>query len=173
MSIAAAGRIRMDMCSSLVCMDVSSDYEMSGRVFHLYMEDPFDTLVSVQGNQMGGRVYRSFLELIDILDEIYDRLDYPQNSVDYRSFSEKTQHEICRECIQESNLMGMESTFLVRVLFRQNASWQGSIKWIEKNRTENFRSVMELMKLIRSTQKKEVYPDDLNNTLIQEFKHAM
>ncbi len=155
MSIASAGRIRVDMCSSLVCLDASSEYEMSGRVFHLYLEekDTFPRTGNAMG-QMKGRVYRSFLELVDVLDEIYDRLDYPQNSVEYRKFTEGQEKDLLRENVEEnSSLSGLEATFLVRVLFRQNASWQGSVQWMEKNQTENFRSVMEFMKLIRSTTK--------------------
>jgi len=38
----------------------------------------------------------------------------------------------------------------VKVLFRQNASWQGSIAWLEGKREESFRSVLELLLLIDS-----------------------
>jgi len=42
------------------------------------------------------------------------------------------------------------ATFAMRVLFLQNASWQGSISWLEGYREESFRSVLELMLLIDS-----------------------
>ena len=45
---------------------------------------------------------------------------------------------------------GELGTFIVRVQHRQNSSWQGRITWMEKNRTLNFRSVWELLKLIVS-----------------------
>ena len=41
-------------------------------------------------------------------------------------------------------------TFAVRILFRQNASWQGSVTWLEGNREESFRSVLELIFLMDS-----------------------
>ena len=41
-------------------------------------------------------------------------------------------------------------TFAVRVLFLQNASWQGNISWLEGYREESFRSVLELLLLIDS-----------------------
>ena len=41
-------------------------------------------------------------------------------------------------------------TFIVRVQHRQNSSWQGRITWMEKDKTINFRSVWEMVKLIES-----------------------
>ena len=43
---------------------------------------------------------------------------------------------------------GEIATFLVTVLFQQNASWQGTILWVEGKKSEDFRSVLELLKLI-------------------------
>ena len=40
------------------------------------------------------------------------------------------------------------ATFAVRVLFRQNASWQGEVTWLEGKREESFRSVLELILLM-------------------------
>jgi len=39
-------------------------------------------------------------------------------------------------------------TFEIAVRFRQNATWQGQILWAEKNVRQNFRSVLELIKLM-------------------------
>ncbi|NLU32009.1 MAG: hypothetical protein GXX04_05250 [Clostridiaceae bacterium] len=41
-----------------------------------------------------------------------------------------------------------KATFLIKVLLRQNATWQGKIQWIEKNKTQNFRSDLEMLKLM-------------------------
>lgn len=45
---------------------------------------------------------------------------------------------------------GRCATFAVRVLFRQNASWQGSVSWLEGSREESFRSALELAFLMDS-----------------------
>ena len=42
------------------------------------------------------------------------------------------------------------ATFRVNVRFRRNASWQGSVVWIERNAESNFRSALELIHLIDS-----------------------
>lgn len=45
---------------------------------------------------------------------------------------------------------GEKATFAIRVLFRQNASWQGSVAWVETGRESTFRSALELILLIDS-----------------------
>ena len=39
-------------------------------------------------------------------------------------------------------------TFIVKILNKQNSTWQGSVTWVEEQRTQNFRSALELLKLI-------------------------
>ncbi|NLC78547.1 MAG: hypothetical protein GX683_02310 [Ruminococcaceae bacterium] len=43
-----------------------------------------------------------------------------------------------------------KATFVVTVLYRQNATWQGTLKWLEGGREEKFRSALELIKLMDS-----------------------
>ncbi len=42
------------------------------------------------------------------------------------------------------------STFLVKVIFTQNASMQGFVQWIEKEKTLPFRSCLELLHLMEA-----------------------
>lgn len=42
------------------------------------------------------------------------------------------------------------ATFYVRILFRQNASWQGTVLWSEGSQEERFRSALELALLLDS-----------------------
>ena len=46
---------------------------------------------------------------------------------------------------------GKRATFVISVLFRQNATWQGTVTWTDGRRTEPFRSALELIRLIDST----------------------
>lgn len=41
-----------------------------------------------------------------------------------------------------------EETFILQILSKQNATWQGTLAWVDKKKTQNFRSALELMKLI-------------------------
>lgn len=43
-----------------------------------------------------------------------------------------------------------KATFIVRIHFRQNSTWQGSVTWADNKRTQNFRSALELVRLMDS-----------------------
>lgn len=63
---------------------------------------------------------------------------------------------------------GKIATFKLQVLFRRNASWQGSVMWLETRHEENFRSVLELMSIINQAlvpaQKQRMCPSSLKIT---------
>ena len=44
----------------------------------------------------------------------------------------------------------MKQTFVVEVVGQQNASWQGSVNWVNTGKKEHFRSALELIRLIDS-----------------------
>lgn len=41
-------------------------------------------------------------------------------------------------------------TFVVNIKCRQNHTWQGTVKWIEGQKENSFRSALELIKLMES-----------------------
>lgn len=43
---------------------------------------------------------------------------------------------------------GEQATFVVHVQFRQNATWQGTIQWLEEEKSRRFRSMLEMLKLM-------------------------
>ena len=45
----------------------------------------------------------------------------------------------------------MRQSFIVNILQQQNSSWQGTITWVDESKTQNFRSALELIRLIDST----------------------
>ena len=46
--------------------------------------------------------------------------------------------------------VGKLATLELHILFRLNASWQGSVRWLETKQEQHFRSVLELIFLIDS-----------------------
>ena len=66
-----------------------------------------------------------------------------------RSFAEKPAASVLTSS-GEVNCKGKVATFVTKVLFRQNASWQGSVSWVEGKNEVPFRSVLELLLLIDS-----------------------
>ena len=41
-----------------------------------------------------------------------------------------------------------KGTFIINVDHCENGTWQGSVVWADENRTEHFRSALELFKLM-------------------------
>ena len=48
-----------------------------------------------------------------------------------------------------------KGTFEISVKFTQNSTWQGEIHWIEKKQKQNFRSALEMLKLMDEALAKE------------------
>ena len=56
--------------------------------------------------------------------------------------------------------LGEQATFVVHVQFRQNATWQGTIQWLEEKKTQKFRSMLEMLKLMDQALQKEQTIDE-------------
>lgn len=52
--------------------------------------------------------------------------------------------------VQERRKPQWEATFAIHIKYRQNASWQGGVTWVDKQKKEYFRSALELARLIDS-----------------------
>ena len=100
------------------------DHNMSGDVSHPAVEDR--------------RTFYNEFELREKIAEMIDPL--PENTRDHSVI-------IPRSCHVENGNYG-PATFVVRVLFRRNATWQGTIGWKEKRCQVSFRSFMELLLLM-------------------------
>jgi hypothetical protein len=80
------------------------------------------------------------------MEDQLDAMKFPVSFTAARNFSAPAERSPATDGSQPEN--GKLATFAVRVLFRQNASWQGSVFWVEGGREENFRSVLELLLLM-------------------------
>ena len=47
-----------------------------------------------------------------------------------------------------SNRQKKTETSIIKVMDQQNATWQGSVTWVDEQREQYFRSTLELLKLI-------------------------
>lgn len=109
-------------------------------------------------------------EIIESLEQMMDSINYPQKYMQCRTFSsipkltrrfEKGDlHNM--ECKEFETKFGEKATFIIKVQFRQNASWQGTITWAEKNKVQNFRSALEMIKLmddaVENEDKEDIQP---------------
>ena len=100
-------------------------------------------IVSHQDAQPFKGLCQLFLGINDVLDQN----NFPQSFFELRKFHTPSEQSDFRAAL--SSRRGNElATFRIRILFRQNASWQGSVSWIEGNQEEYFRSVLELIVLM-------------------------
>lgn len=91
-----------------------------------------------------------FYGLTSFLQEMEDTLDtmeLPTAFSGLRSFGPRG--ERFPQMSSPSEKTGKLATFALRILFRQNVSWQGSITWLEGRQTLSFRSVLELVLMMR------------------------
>lgn len=130
-----------------ICIDHVSDGEYSGRLYHKYHN--------------GAVSFQESGQMISILDQFFDEINYPQASTRYRSFQkQKRGEEISDQLWEDQELpqlmsaeellkpQGTEATFMLHVQFRQNSTWQGRLVWVEEEAEESFCSVLELLKLL-------------------------
>lgn len=148
---------------SVICID-KFHYDIEGRIY----SDILENQISFYG----------VVELLLSMERLMDMLQYPQRGTEIRSFSEKKENiKLIKrerlkamEKIEILNNQGNKATFLIKINYRQNSSWQGSLTWVEKEKTQYFRSALELIKLIDSTAQNNEEDMDLcvKNFLISE-----
>ena len=97
-------------------------------------------------------------DLVFKVDQCCNQMDMPQASMEMRRFGIKKPPTRRRqkkktEAVQNPAMLpikGNAATFVVSVLFRQNASWQGTIQWCDGREKLQFRSVLELLYIMNS-----------------------
>lgn len=123
----------------VLCIDTEEQEEYSGRLYHCYQEGPVR--------------FGNVLQMVKRMEEFYDALSYPQASTQDRYFIEKRKNDRreVTKVTDRGKIMkqkGEIGTFVIRVQYRQNATWQGQVTWAEGKETRSFRSALELLKLI-------------------------
>lgn len=140
-----------------LCMDHYDGERQSGRLYHQYIPDAVP--------------FASLIEAMDRMDRLYDELQFPYASVRLRSFLvdrkkeeralkrgkapalseyEREEKKKMAEFEEVTGHRGADATFIIRVKYRQNASWQGEVTWVDQQKKERFRSALELVKLLDS-----------------------
>ena len=118
--------------TTLVCVDSYHNGVPQGRFYNPYMcaEQPFQSLI----------------QFLQGMEATLETMDFPKAYTATRTFAPlpKTEHGKPNGVCQP----GARATFAVRILFRQNASWQGSVTWLEGKREQSFRSALELILLM-------------------------
>ena len=96
-------------------------------------------------------IFENLTRFLFLLESLMDSVDYPQAAVCDRRFTSEVSKTAQNSNIRELRPTKMKkaiATFQVKILFRQGASWQGKLSWVEGKKECNFRSALELVKLM-------------------------
>lgn len=118
--------------TTVVCIDSYEGCVPKGRFYNPARE--------------GGTAFGSLSQMVAEMEDMLDEYQIPQSFTTVRRFSHGCARP--RSAAEDLEQQGKKATFLVRILFRQNASWQGSVSWLEGRQEESFRSVLELILLM-------------------------
>ena len=121
--------------TTMICIDSYERSVPTGQFYNQYYPE--------------GISFHGIMDLIKKMENMVDQMNCPQPFSAMRSFAEAPSNN-SNGFNNAISYQGTVATFLIKVLFRQNASWQGSVTWLEGKREECFRSVLELLYLIDS-----------------------
>lgn len=94
-------------------------------------------------------IFENLMQLLFQMEQCLDAANEPQAFTAMRSFLAKgRESEYQKEYMLSS--AGKLASFSVQIMFRRNASWQGTVTWMEEGEKRNFRSVLELLFLINN-----------------------
>lgn len=133
-----------NVSKTLVCMDRRVQADYIGCLWNPYFKAPIQ--------------FSGLLEMIKRMENIMDAFYFPEPTFRCETFGngkycrskQKNIREVRRYMGDDIFLKksGEQATFVVHVQFRQNATWQGSIEWLEGKKHRKFRSMLEMMKLM-------------------------
>ncbi len=131
---------------TVLCVDEAQGGGLfRGRIYHGYRRD--------------GQEVNSFGALVRALSGLFDELQYPRTSERERGFFVRKEKRTGGQAPGKERVMsdkelltkhGDIGTFIIRVQQRQNSTWQGSVTWVDEDRTANFQTALELIKLLES-----------------------
>jgi hypothetical protein len=133
--------------NTIVCIDSYENGILQGRFYNPYLNK--------------GKTFGCLTQFLLEMEQTLDKMNFPQSFTTTRSFAPQAKAE---GAASESDCQeGKLATFGVRILFRQNASWQGSVRWMEGKKEQSFRSVLELILLIDSALGGQSVTDTVTN----------
>lgn len=124
----------------VICLDRVAGHRLTGRLYHRYSSH--------------AAPFFSEEQVVFLMEELFNSLHFPHPSTNDRTFfaHQKSNFSIVQEIVMRDEELlskhGDLGTFIIRVQHRQNSSWQGTVTWMEEDKTIQFRSIWEMIKLI-------------------------
>ena len=129
-----------------VCIDSYEKSILKGHFFNIHSE--------------GSIPFQSTVEFLSRMETMLNDMASPRSYTISRSFVDR--HPPPAE-VEPILLHGKRATFVIRVVLRQNSSWQGTVTWLEGKQTLCFRSVLELILLMDSALRNEGREEDVSS----------
>ena len=120
--------------TTFVCVDSYEHGVLQGRFYNPYLSN--------------GKAFHSLSHFLQEMEQTLNLMDFPKAFTVTHTFAKPP--ETASWLPKSECQIGEQATFAVKIMFRQNASWQGSITWLEGKREQSFRSVLELIMLMNS-----------------------
>ncbi len=133
-----------------ICVDEKANADYQGRIYNQYADEP----VSFNGTA----------DMFIKVEELFDEWDFPQRGLAERQFKKTPPKDIFMPTDDDrliidiisqkngtrnvQNKKGKLGTFVIHVIFRQAATWQGEVVYQENNDRQDFCSALELIKII-------------------------
>ena len=98
--------------------------------------------------------------MLEKMEAVFDEKKFPQAFLSLRTFGEDKKKSLkpvskvvegFGDAVDMSHYDGESTgkcTFEILVSYRQNASWQGQILWVEKGLRQDFQSELEMLRLM-------------------------
>jgi len=130
----------------LVIITSYEDGQLRGRLDSEFFEEPFE--------------FSSLVRMIEMMETTFDTKGYPEKQLLPRTFGKAKKRMKKNELDLHAYMAGLPAeqieteskpatcSFDISVRFRHNAEWQGQIRWIEKEETKKFSSIVDMVKLI-------------------------
>ena len=123
-----------------ICVGQKVEGEISGEIYHCYANEPMR--------------FSNVIEMLKEIENLFDRICFPQSSTKMRSFCETSQISQMRrpeKVLMQQDVIkhrGTLGSFVKCVKFRQNSTWQGEIFWMEKGIKRQFTNTLDFIKIL-------------------------
>ena len=122
--------------TTLVCIDSYENKVLKGRIYN--------------PSQPEGIAFTGAMDFLLRMENMINEANCPQAFASLRRFRAQNTEAGSHVHPVSTAMEGKLASFSLRILFRQNSSWQGSLMWHEGKAEESFRSVLELLLLMDS-----------------------
>lgn len=94
--------------------------------------------------------FGSLICMLQLVESMLDTVGFPKRSMERRAFDSEADRQPIETAPPQGAPQTPVATFRLRVLFRQNATWEGDLVWVDRRVSAEFRSVLELIGILDS-----------------------